>query len=79
MLITLTGFNSYYDPLSGMAHWVYNPTTQTFYSYDDAITVFTKGLYIRAEHLGGAMIWDVTGDDTPGTLLHSLYAGLQTW
>ena len=79
VLITLTGFNSYYDPLSGMAHWVYNPTTQTFYSYDDPITVFTKGLYIRAEHLGGAMIWDVTGDDTPGTLLHSLYAGLQTW
>jgi chitinase len=79
VLTTLTGFNSYYDPLSGMAHWVYNPSTQTFYSYDDEITVFTKALYIRAAHLGGAMFWDVTGDDTQGTLLHSVYAGLQTW
>jgi chitinase len=79
VLKTLTGFNSYYDPLSGMAHWIYSPSTQTFYSYDDEITVFTKALYIRAEHLGGAMFWDVTGDDTQGTLLHSVYAGLQTW
>ncbi|WP_158748720.1 glycoside hydrolase family 18 protein [Acidobacterium sp. S8] len=79
VLKTLTGFNSYYDPLSGMAHWIYSPSTQTFYSYDDDVTVFTKALYIRAAHLGGAMFWDVTGDDTEGTLLHSVYAGLQTW
>jgi chitinase len=79
VLKTLTGFNSYYDPLSGMAHWIYSPSTQTFYSYDDEITVFTKALYIRTEHLGGAMFWDVTGDDTQGTLLHSVYAGLQAW
>ena len=26
--------------------------------------------------LRGAMFWDVTGDDTQGTLLHSVYAGL---
>jgi chitinase len=77
VLQTLTGFNSYYDPLSGMAHWIYNPSTQTFYSYDDAITVFTKALYIRSQRLGGAMIWDITGDDTPGTLLHSVAAGLR--
>jgi chitinase len=77
VLKTLTGYKSYYDPLSGMAHWIYDPATQTFYSYDDEITVFTKALYIRAAHLGGAMIWDVTGDDTQGTLLHSVHDGLQ--
>ncbi len=79
VLKTLTGYKSYYDPLAGMAHWVYNPATQTFYSYDDEVTVFVKGLYIRAHKLGGAMMWDVTGDDTQGDLLHAVSAGVNGW
>jgi chitinase len=75
-MITLPGFQHYYDPLAGMAQYMYNPSTQTFYSYDDPLSMFVKALYINQKQLGGAMIWDITGDDTKGTLLHTVYGGL---
>ncbi|WP_446742728.1 glycoside hydrolase family 18 protein [Silvibacterium acidisoli] len=76
VMITLPGFQHYYDPLAGMAQYMYNPGTQTFYSYDDPLSMFVKALYINQKQLGGAMIWDITGDDTRGTLLHTVYGGL---
>jgi chitinase len=77
VLQALPGFSHYYDPLSGMAHWIYSPASKTFYSYDDDTSVFVKGLYIGSRHLGGAMFWDLTGDDSKGTLVHSIYRALQ--
>ena len=76
VLQTLTGFDPHYDPLSGMAHWIFSPATATFYSYDDRVSVFVKALYIRTRELGGAMFWDLTGDDANGTLIHSIANGL---
>ncbi len=75
MLQTLTGFSHYYDPFSGMAHWIYDGKG-TFYSYDNETSVFVKGLYIRERGLGGAMFWDLSGDDAKGTLVHSISSAL---
>ncbi len=74
---TLPGFAHHYDPLSGMAHWTYNPATNTFYSYDDGISALAKALYVRDRGLGGAMLWELSGDDAKGTLIHAIYAGLK--
>jgi chitinase len=76
VLKSLSSFTHHYDPLSGLAHWIYNPQTKTFYSYDDDLAVFVKALYVRARGLGGAMFWDLSGDDIKGTLINSIHAGL---
>jgi chitinase len=76
VLNTVAGFNHYYDPLSGMAYWIYDGKG-TFYSFDNETSVFVKALYIRTRRLGGAMFWDLTGDDAKGTLVHSISRGLQ--
>ncbi len=73
----LPGFQHHYDPLSGLAQWTYNPATNTFYSYDDELSAFVKALYIRERGLGGAMFWELSGDDSKGTLVHSIYTALQ--
>lgn len=76
VLNTLPGFNHYYDPLSGFAYWIYDGNG-TFYSFDNEVSVFVKALYIRDRRLGGAMFWDLTGDDAKGTLVHSIHKGLR--
>lgn len=76
-LKALPGFEHHYDLLSGLAHWIYNADTGTFYSYDDEAAVLTKALYIRSRGLGGAMFWDLTGDDTSGTLVKAVHNGLR--
>ena len=78
-LKALSGFTHHYDPGSGLAHWIYNPMTDTFYSYDDAVAVFAKALYVRTRPprgLGGAMFWELSGDDANGTLVKTLYSVL---
>lgn len=73
----LAGFSHYYDSLSGNAHWIYSAAAKTFYSYDDPKTVFAKGLYVRGRGLGGAMFWDLSGDDSQGSLIHAVDAGMK--
>jgi chitinase len=78
-LQALTGFVHHYDPLSGMAHWIFKPSTREFYSYDDPTAVFAKALYIRSRTphgLGGAMFWELSTDDAAGTLVKTLYSVL---
>jgi chitinase len=79
-LSTLTshGYSRYFDPRS-FAVWLYNPTAQTFYSYDDRVTALLKTLYVRLRvpgGLGGNFVWALKDDDTNGTMVKTLAIGL---
>lgn len=56
--------------------WLYNASTKEWISYDDAESMRLKGEYIAAQHLAGAMFWELSQDD--GTLLEALRAGLRS-
>ena len=53
---------------------LYNAQTKEWVSYDDPQSIRLKGEYIAAQRLGGAMYWEMSGDDGP--LLDALRAGL---
>jgi chitinase len=53
------------DRVNG-AHWLYDGTE--WWSYDDPATIARKMVYVRHNHLGGAMVWSLDGDDSTGSL-----------
>lgn len=68
------GYEWHFDPATG-ATWLYNPTTQTFWSMENRHEVFDKALFIDEHGLAGASMWALEGD--PGnTLTSALAAGL---
>jgi chitinase len=69
------GFVRYNDLRAG-ASWLYNPTTGTFWTFDDPIVLRTKALLARATGLGGAMFWELSGDTANGELVDALADGL---
>lgn len=67
------GFTVHRDVRAGFA-WLFDGTT--FWTFDDPATVLQKALYIRLQGLGGAMVWELSGDDADGTLTKAIYLGL---
>jgi chitinase len=72
-----------YDVLKNRAGTVFRDSTNgavwkfdgsTFWSYDDPQLIQTKGQYVKANGLGGLMIWSLDGDD--GTLVAAMQTGL---
>lgn len=57
------------------ARWIYNGNT--FWSFDDPATIADKMAYAKVQALGGAFLWDFSGDDAQGALLAAMHAGLQ--
>jgi chitinase len=72
---TTSGYQRYFDRRR-IAVWLYNATTQTFWSYDDPTTVRLKTIYINRGGLGGAFVWAVKDDDGSGTLIKTMADGL---
>ena len=72
---TSQGYQRYFDRRR-LAVWLYNTATQTFWSYDDPITVRLKTIYINRGGLGGAFVWAVKDDDANATLIKTMAAGL---
>lgn len=62
------------DPHS-QAPWLYDG--DEFWTFDDSVSVEAKAEYVRAHGLGGAMIWELSGDTADGALVKSLHRGLQ--
>ena len=60
------GFVRHFDEVARVP-WLYHPTSRIWISYDDAQSIGEKVQYVRANGLGGIMIWELSGDD--GTLL----------
>ena len=61
---------------AGKVPYLYKKTTGTFITYEDAESIGYKTRYMKSLGLGGAMIWELTLDDSQHTLLNALVAGL---
>ena len=57
------------------ARWIYDG--RTFWSFDDPATIADKMAYVQVQGLGGAFLWDFSGDDAQGSLLAAISAGMQ--
>jgi chitinase len=64
-----------YIDADAKARWIYNGNT--FWSFDDPATIADKMAYAKVQSLGGAFLWDFSGDDTQGTLLAAISDGLK--
>ena len=76
VLKTLAGFTVHRDFLAGHA-WLFDGTT--FWTFDDPLTVLQKSIYIRLRGLGGAMVWELSGDDADATLTKTIHIGLNAF
>jgi chitinase len=77
-LTGLSGYTRFFDDRR-LAVWLYDPATQTFWSYDDPVTVWLKTAYVRTRvpgGLGGAFVWAFKDDDANGTIAKTMAAGL---
>ena len=72
---TAQGYKSYLDRRR-IAAWLYDSTTQTFWSYDDPTTVQLKTIYIKSLGLGGAYVWALKDDDSNATIIKTMAAGV---
>jgi chitinase len=68
------GYPGYWDE-QAQAYWIYNG--DTFWSYDNAYSVSNKMGYVKVMGLRGAMFWELSGDDSQGTLITAIYNGLE--
>jgi chitinase len=75
-LIDKNGYIAWYDS-ARVGATLYNPTTATFYSYDDPTSVAAKTAYIKKNRLGGAYVWALNDDDANGSLTKTIAAGLK--
>jgi chitinase len=76
--LTSNGYSRYFDPVS-IGVWLYNPATQTFWSYDDPFTAALKTVYVWTRVPGGLrgnFVWALKDDDANGTMVKSLARGL---
>jgi len=71
--LAVRGYQSYRDGTAG-AHWIY--ANGEFWSYDDPANIALKMRYVRDQGLGGAFSWELSGDDTRGTLVQAMSQGL---
>ncbi len=60
---------------SAQVPYLYDPARRLWISYDDAQSMKIKADYIKARGLGGAMIWEITGDRSQ-ELLDTLVSNL---
>ena len=76
--LTANGYSNYFDPRR-IAVSLYDPTSGTFYTYDDPFTASLKMVYINVKvpgGLGGAYVWALKDDDANGTMVKTMAAGL---
>ncbi len=68
------GYKYYWDTLA-MAPWLYNHAKKIFWTYDDPKSISLKVHYEQAYQLGGIMCWEISGDDSVGTLINTMNSG----
>jgi chitinase len=76
--LTSNGYSNYFDGRR-VAISLYDPTSGTFYTYDDPFTASLKMIYINRKvpgGLGGAYVWALKDDDANGTMVKTMAAGL---
>ncbi len=65
--------NRFYDASAG-ASWFFDG--RNFWSYDDPQVIAQKTAYVKANGLGGTMVWSLDGDTDTGTLTTAVHNGL---
>ncbi|HVU47074.1 MAG TPA: glycosyl hydrolase family 18 protein [Terracidiphilus sp.] len=66
-------FEIYREELS-QSPWLFDG--ETFWTYDDPVSVRFKASYAAHQHLGGVMIWELSGDTRDAELLNITYRSL---
>ena len=66
------GYKYYWDTLA-MAPWLYNASEKKFCSFDDPKSISLKAHYVDAYNLRGLMFWEISQDDSSGTLVNTIY------
>ncbi|WHT20289.1 glycoside hydrolase family 18 protein [Crossiella sp. CA-258035] len=69
----LTGFTQYRDPKAATG-WLFDGNT--FWNFEDPVSIKEKTRYIRQQRLGGAMVWSLDGDTGNGELFAAIHRGL---
>jgi chitinase len=80
--LSISGFSGYtrHFDYKRIAVWLYQPSTGTFWTYDDPTTVWLKMGYVNFRApggLGGAYVWALKDDDVNGTIVKTIAAGLR--
>jgi chitinase len=75
-LLNTHAYISWYDS-ERVGATLYNPSTGTFYTYDNPAAVATKTAYIKKHKLGGAYVWALNDDDASASLTKTIAAGLK--
>jgi chitinase len=66
-------FSAYREELS-QAPWLFDG--RTFWTFEDPVSIRFKASYAAHEHLGGLMIWELSGDTSDAELLNVAYHSL---
>lgn len=72
----LAGFEKHHHPET-KAFWLYSAEKKIFWSCDDPESIADKMRYIAEKKLGGAMFWELSGDDQAGSLITAIANGLK--
>jgi chitinase len=72
--INKNGYTRYWDDTAKACYLKYSGSFKV--AYDDEVSISNKLTYIKAQNLGGAMIWHI-GYNDDGTLLTTIYNGLR--
>jgi len=67
----MSGWNKYRDATTQEV-WLYNASSQTFWTYDDAISLTYKAKYVSSQGLGGVMFWELSEDSTTGSMVKAV-------
>jgi chitinase len=71
---TLTASSPIYRDPRSHAPWLYDG--QTFWTYEDAVSVRYKVSYAANKRLGGVMIWELSEDTSDAVLLNTAHSAL---
>ena len=71
---TLTANSPIYRDPRSHAPWLYDG--ETFWTYEDAVSVRYKVSYAANQHLGGVMIWELSEDTSDAVLLNTAHSAL---
>ncbi len=67
-------YHLYWDSFS-MGPYLYSSADKVFITFDNEKSIALKMHYIEAYNLRGLMCWEISGDDSRGTLVDVIYTG----
>jgi chitinase len=67
-IASLTGYTKYRDSKT-QEPWLWNGSTLTFWTYDDATSLAYKATWAGGQGLGGVMFWELSNDTTNGAMV----------